>query len=69
MAITITLWPTLDALSAIDGNLSAASFDTNCADDYWDELEIINIYIIAREDDLTLSGFEGAWLTGWPRIY
>jgi hypothetical protein len=64
MAITITLWPTLDATNAIDGTITPATFDNACVDDYWNEGEIIDIKISAREDALTLTGFDGAYLLG-----
>jgi hypothetical protein len=64
MAIAITLWPTADYASAIDGTISPATFEEGCVDDYWDERDTINVKLSARRDALTLDGFNGAYLSG-----
>lgn len=64
MSIWIDMWPTDDAVEAVDGNISPASFDNLSTYDWWNENDIIGIHISGKMDELWLFGYLGAYLIG-----
>lgn len=62
MSIRVDIWPTTDATSTMDGTISPALHDTATTEDWWNENDIIDIYISGRGDNLSLTESNGAYL-------
>lgn len=63
MIIKVEMWPTDDAVDAVDGTISPASFDNMSFYDWWDEGNTINIHIQGRQDVFRFVGYyDGAYL-------
>ncbi len=64
MQVEINIWPTDDAVDAIDGNIYPAGFDNETAYDWWDENDIVRMYLTTPKVSLSFSGYSGARLIG-----
>lgn len=63
MKINIEMWPTNDAVDLINGTIYPASFDNITTYDWWDNTDVVNVYIYGPEYR-PLIGYDGAYLIG-----
>lgn len=60
----INIWPTTDVVSAVNGTIFPANFDSAAVNDWWDNKDIIDIIITGKNYSLSLTSSSGAYLIG-----